>query len=60
MCREKGTERPFTGEYNMHFEEGTYNCVDAKVLFTSDSKFDGHCDGRLLMQTLKVVLYLKS
>ena len=44
VIREKGTERPFTGEYNMHFEEGTYTCraCDAP-LFTSDSKFDGHC-----------------
>jgi peptide-methionine (R)-S-oxide reductase len=44
VLRQKGTERPFTGEYNMHFEEGTYNCraCDAP-LFTSDSKFDSHC-----------------
>ena len=44
VIREKGTERPFTGEYNMHFEEGTYTCraCDAQ-LFTSDSKFDSHC-----------------
>ena len=44
VIRQKGTERPFTGEYNMHFEEGTYNCraCDAP-LFTSDSKFDSHC-----------------
>ena len=44
VIREKGTERPYTGEYNMHFEEGTYACraCDAP-LFTSDSKFDSHC-----------------
>lgn len=44
VLRQKGTERPFTGEYNMHFEKGTYNCraCDAP-LFTSDSKFDSHC-----------------
>jgi peptide-methionine (R)-S-oxide reductase len=44
VLREKGTERPFTGEYNMHFEEGVYNCraCDAP-LFKSDSKFDSHC-----------------
>jgi peptide-methionine (R)-S-oxide reductase len=44
VLREKGTERPFTGTYNVHFEEGMYNCraCDAP-LFSSDSKFDGHC-----------------
>jgi len=44
VIREKGTERPFTGEYNMHFEEGTYNCRACSApLFSSDSKFDSHC-----------------
>lgn len=44
VLREKGTERPFTGEYNVHFEEGVYNCRACEApLFTSDSKFDSHC-----------------
>lgn len=44
VIREKGTERPFTGEYNMHFEEGSYNCRACSApLFSSDSKFDSHC-----------------
>lgn len=44
VIREKGTERPFTGEYNVHFEEGTYNCRACSApLFSSDSKFDSHC-----------------
>mgnify|MGYP005648581937 CR=1 FL=1 len=44
VTREKGTERPFTGKYNDHFEEGVYKCVccDA-VLFESQSKFDSSC-----------------
>ena len=44
IMREAGTERPFTGEYNLHFAEGSYRCgaCDA-VLFDSDSKFESHC-----------------
>jgi peptide-methionine (R)-S-oxide reductase len=38
---EKGTERPFSGEYNKHYEEGIYNCkACGEKLFHSDSKFD--------------------
>lgn len=44
ILREKGTERAFTGTYNMHSEEGTYRCgaCDEK-LFESTSKFDSGC-----------------
>lgn len=44
ILRQKGTERPFTGEYNLHFENGTYHCAGCnQKLFESSSKFDSHC-----------------
>jgi len=44
VLRQKGTERPYTGEYTMHFEEGVYKCAGcSSVLFDSDTKFESHC-----------------
>ena len=41
VCREKGTEQPFTGEYDKRKDPGTFHCVCCgNPLFSSDSKFD--------------------
>jgi peptide methionine sulfoxide reductase msrA/msrB len=40
----KGTERPFTGKYDKHFEEGIYTCKQCgEKLFDSSSKFKSSC-----------------
>ncbi len=40
----KGTEPPFSGEYDNFYKEGTYVCRRCnQPLFSSKSKFDGGC-----------------
>jgi peptide methionine sulfoxide reductase msrA/msrB len=40
----KGTERPFSGEYETNFEKGLYVCKRCDApLYKSESKFDAQC-----------------
>lgn len=44
VTREKGTERPFTGEYDEFLEEGEYACIACgAVLFASKQKYNSGC-----------------
>lgn len=41
---DKGTERPFTGEYNKNKKAGTYTCKQCgAALYNSSDKFESNC-----------------
>ena len=44
IIESKGTERPFTGEYDDFYETGTYTCRRCNAeLYRSVNKFDARC-----------------
>ena len=44
VIEQKGTERPFTGEYDDFYESGSYVCRKCNAeLYSSADKFDAHC-----------------
>ena len=44
VLRKKGTELPFTGKYNNHFDKGIYRCRACDTpLYDSESKFESAC-----------------
>jgi peptide-methionine (R)-S-oxide reductase len=44
VLRQKGTEPPFTGIFNDHYQKGTYTCKGCgQPLYDSTSKFKSSC-----------------
>lgn len=44
VIEDKGTEAPFSGEYDNFYEDGTFICRKCNApLFSSQSKFDAGC-----------------
>lgn len=44
VTRHAATERPFTGKYEAHWQDGTYHCICCNAeLFKASTKFDAGC-----------------
>lgn len=54
VIKYKGTELPFSGEYEKNTKEGTYICKQCNApLYKSDDKFDAHCGWPSFDQEIK-------
>ena len=54
VLREKGTEAPNSGVYNLHFDNGQYICNGCKSeIFDSNSKFKSSCGWPSFDQAIK-------
>jgi peptide-methionine (R)-S-oxide reductase len=54
ICRRKGTELPFSGEYVNSKEKGIYRCVCCdNELFNADDKFDSETGWPSFTQSIK-------
>lgn len=54
VCRKKGTEQPFTGQYWNCKDEGVYRCICCSAaLFGSDSKYDSGTGWPSFLQPLR-------
>lgn len=61
ILRQKGTERPHTGEYNLHFEKGAYHCAACQAkLFESESKFKSDCGWPSFDEAIKGTIEYKN
>ena len=62
VLRNKGTERPFSGEYVNNFKKGVYVCAACNnLLFYSDAKFHSDCGWPSFDKAIKgSVTYIKD